>query len=368
MLLAERFEDAKARVAPLLAKNPKDLDALLLHAQALASLRDVAGAIAQIEEALKASPDSSRAFVNLGTMRMQAGEAKEAEAAFRKAIAVAPSSSDAKLALASFLWAAGRLPEAETSIKETLAAEPQHLMANRMLAAIYVATGRSGDAEGPLKAMADISKSADSRFRLADYYVSVGRTKDATSLLTPLAADPAMFAEAELRLATLDYNAGRVPEAHKRLDDVLARVPNRGSALAIKAGWLTKENKLDEALEVAKAAVGADPEAATAHLALAVVHDRRREVAEATKSYNEVLRLNPRATPAQVALSRLSLASGAAAAAVTYAGDARLRDPSNLAARVALVKGLIVTGDLARAETEVAGLLKGAPNAAARTA
>ena len=66
LLLAGRFEDAKARVAALLAKNPKDVDALLLHANAMASLRDPAGAIAQIEEALKVSPDSSRAFVNLG--------------------------------------------------------------------------------------------------------------------------------------------------------------------------------------------------------------------------------------------------------------------------------------------------------------
>ena len=59
LLLAGRFEDAKARAAALLAKNPKDVEALLLYANAMASLRDPAGAIAQIEEALKVSPDSS---------------------------------------------------------------------------------------------------------------------------------------------------------------------------------------------------------------------------------------------------------------------------------------------------------------------
>ncbi len=99
-------------------------------------------------------------------------------------------------------------------------------------------------------------------------------------------------------------------EAHKRLDAVLARVPNYSAALTMKAQWLTRENKLDEALERAKAAVAADPQSASAHFALAVVHDRRREVADATKSYSEVLRLNPRAVAAQVELSRLSLTSG----------------------------------------------------------
>ena len=85
------------------------------HANAMAALRDPAGAIAQIEEALKVNPDSSPAFLNLGAVRMQSGEAKEAEAAFRKAIELEPSSVNAKLALANFLWAAERAPEAEAT-------------------------------------------------------------------------------------------------------------------------------------------------------------------------------------------------------------------------------------------------------------
>ena len=48
---------------------------------------DPAGALAQIEEALKVNPESSQAFMNLGVVRMQSGQAKEAEAAFRRAVA-----------------------------------------------------------------------------------------------------------------------------------------------------------------------------------------------------------------------------------------------------------------------------------------
>ena len=91
LLLSGRFEDAKARAAALLAKNPKDVEVMLLHANAMAALRDPAGAIAEIEEALKVNPDSSPAFMNLGAVRMRSGEAKAAEAAFRQAIALDPS-------------------------------------------------------------------------------------------------------------------------------------------------------------------------------------------------------------------------------------------------------------------------------------
>ena len=364
LLLAGRFEDAKARAAALLAKNPKDVEVMLLHASAMATLRDPAGAIAEIEEALKVNPDSSPAYLNLGAVRMQSGEAKAAEAAFRQAIALDPSFVDAKLALANFLWVAGRVPEAEAMLKEALANEPQHLLANRMLGLMYLSTKRLNEAEQPLKVVADASKAPAARFQLADYYVSVGRTKDAVSLLTPLSSDPATFAEAESRLAAMDYSEGRTAEAHKRLDAVLKHIPTHAPVLVIKTQWLTTENKLDEALDRARAAVAADPQSAAAHFALAVVYDRRREVAAATKSYNEVLRLNPRAVAAQVELSRLSLSSGDQTGALRYAEGARQTEPSNADARVVLARSLIAAGNLARAEAEIAELLEGAPNVA----
>ncbi|HJS08523.1 MAG TPA: tetratricopeptide repeat protein, partial [Pirellulales bacterium] len=253
LLLTRRFDDAKVRAAALLAKNPKDVDAMLLHANSMAALRDPAGALTEIEEALKVSPDSSKAFVNLGAVRMQTGDAKQAEAAFRQAIELDPSSMNAKLALANFLWAAQRAPEAEATLKDILAKEPQHLLANRMLGLLYLSTRRVNEAEQPLKTVAEVSNAPSARFQLVDYYVGTGRKEDAIAVLKSLASDQATFADAELRLAALDYDQGRVPEAHTRLDTVLARVPNFAPGLVLKAQWLTREKKLDEAFERAKA-------------------------------------------------------------------------------------------------------------------
>lgn len=363
LMLSGRFEDAKARAAALLARDPKDVEVLLLHAHTLVALRDPNGALAQIDEALAVNPDSSQAFVTLGAVRMRSGEATEAEAAFRRAVALEPSSVDAKLALANFLWAGGRVAEAEASIKEALAHTPRHLLANRMLGTLYIATRRIGDAEQPLKTVAELSTVPGPRLQLADYYVSVGRAADAIAVLTPLAADRATFAEAEVRLAALDYTQGRVPEAHTRLDEVIAKARSP-QALVMKTQWLTKENKLDEALEQGRAAVAANPQSAPAHFALAAVYDRRRETGEAVKSYTEVLRLNPRAAAAEVELSRLSLTVGDRAGALQHAEQARQVAPANLNARVVLARSLIASGNLARAEAEIKALLGYAPNAA----
>ena len=364
LLLAGRFEDAKARATKLLEKDPKDLDALLLNANAMAALKDPAGALAEIEEAMQVNPDDSRSLVSLGALRVQTGEAKEAEAAFRQAIALEPTAVEAHLALANYLWASGRPAEAEQSLKQALSIDPQHLLANRMLGVLYMATGRQKEAEQPLRVVAEVSKSPEAQLQLADYYLGTGRTDEARALLTELAKGQASFADAETRLASMDYAASKTEEAHARLDGVISRIPTYTPALVLKAQWLTAENKLDEALERAQAAVTSNPDAATAHFALASVQERRREVADAVKSYGEVLRLNPRAVAAQVRLSRLNDATGDRDTALRYAEEARRTDPANVMARVALARTLLTRGDLTRAESEIAELQRALPEAA----
>lgn len=366
LLVSRRFEDANARVTALIEKDPKDIEALLLRANAIAGLQDASGAISQIEEALAVSPGDSRAFLSLGSVRMQTGQVKEAEAAFRQALTLDPASIQARLAFANFLSTIGRAPEAEAAIKEALAQDPRNLLAHRMLGVLYLATQRPKEAEQPLKAVAEISQAPQARLQLADYYIGVGRTKEARGLLTMLSAeqgtsDQAASLEAETRLAAIDYAQGRTTEAHKRLDALLARVPKHVRSLVMKAEWLATENKLDEALERARAAVAADPQSSEAHFALATVQERRGEIADAIKSYNEVTRLNPRADRALVALSRLNL-NRDRGLALQQAEEARRAAPSNGDARVALVRTLLAMGNLPRAETEIAELLKAAPD------
>jgi tetratricopeptide (TPR) repeat protein len=364
LLVARRFDDAKARAAVLVSKNPKDLDAILLHANALASLKDPEGAIAEIEDALKIDPDNSRALVNLGAVQTSGGDSAKAEDSFKKAIALDPNSANAHLAYANFLWSAGRQPEAENQIKRVLADDPRHVLSNRMLGALYLASNRAAEAEQPLKVVAEASGAPAAKFQLAQYYLTIKRGNEATALLTQLAADPASAADAETMLASIDYAAGRHSEAHARLDKLIARSPKDARALSLKARWLAAEGDLDGALERANAAIAADAQSAEAHFVAAMVHDVRREPNEAIQSYTEVLRLNPRASAAQIRLSRLSLMTGNSNAALQYAQAAKQSAPSSEAAGVALVGSLMASGDLARADSELATLLREHANSA----
>src|SRR5687768_16288366 len=136
LLLGRRFEDAKARATKLLEKNPKDVEAMVVHANALAELRDMPGALKEIEDALEVDPNASRTYVSLALIRARGGQNQEAEAAFRQAVTLEPASVGARLAFANFLWTAGRADEAEQEIKQAVTSAPRDLMANRMLAAL----------------------------------------------------------------------------------------------------------------------------------------------------------------------------------------------------------------------------------------
>jgi tetratricopeptide (TPR) repeat protein len=175
-----------------------------------------------------------------------------------------------------------------------------------------------------------------------------------------LSSGPTTFVDAELRLARIEHGQRQSAEAHKRLDTLLVRAPNNAAALTTKAEWLISENRMDEALKFATAAVVAAPQSAVAHFALATVHEQRGDVGAAIKSYNEVTRLNPRADRAMTALSRLNL-NRDRTLALRQAEEARQTAPSNNNARVALVRSLIAARNFARADTEMSRLLAIAP-------
>jgi tetratricopeptide (TPR) repeat protein len=364
LLLARRFDDAKARAEKFLTTNAQDTEVRILRANAMAGAGDMSGATRAIEDVLKTDPRQSAALITLGAIRQQQGELAGAEEVFRKAVDVDSESPKTRLALANFLLGTRRAPEAEKVLGELLVKEPKNLLANRMLAELYIATQRGKEAEGPLKVIADSTQDPQPRFRLGDYYVASGRLKEGTDIYAALSKDPRSFAEAEGRLASLEYSQKQTNQAHKRLDALLVRIPNHPVALTTKARWLEEENKLDAALESAKAATAADPLSADAQMILAVIQDRRGDAAAAMKSYSEVLRLNPGAPSAQVALSRLNLASGKTEEALRFAEEAKRSAPAALEPRLVLARSLLSKGDLTRAEAEINELVRVAPAAA----
>ncbi len=147
LLLAGRFDDAKTRGEAVLAKDKENVDAEILVANALSGLKDLDGAVAQIEDALKLDPDRSATYSSLGQIELSRGKRDAAEKAFLKAVERAPRSAAPQLALGHFYWLTGDAPRAEASFKSALAVDARNPLANRILGNFYIASGHAADAQ-----------------------------------------------------------------------------------------------------------------------------------------------------------------------------------------------------------------------------
>jgi Cytochrome c biogenesis factor len=71
---AGQFPEAKARAIAVLAKDPKNVVALVVMGNALVGMKDVEGAIQQVEEAIDSAPAFSFAYANLGILELKRGQ------------------------------------------------------------------------------------------------------------------------------------------------------------------------------------------------------------------------------------------------------------------------------------------------------
>ena len=334
LLLARRFEDAKARADRALALAPNSVEAQVAKGNALAGLKNLDAAAAELEGAVHADP----------------------------------ASVPARLALANFYWNLGRLPAAERELQAALAVDPQDVSANRMRSIFSLATNRASDAEPYLKTIVEVSKRNSDRFVLADYYFSAGRSAEAKAVLQELAktdaADAQVFSGARIRLAAIEARGGDTPAARLLIDEVLQRQPSNVDALVASADLVLVGKKHNQALAAAVAAVQADPRSVSAQHALAKVHSARQYWDDAIVAYLGVLRLDPRVNAARLELARLSLLKGKPDDAMQFAREVLKAQPGLAEATMILARAMLMKGDSAGAEPHVKQLATEFPKSA----
>ena len=341
---ARQFEDGATRAKKAIELEPKNAEAHIRLGSALAGTRDFDAAVKQIQEAIAIDPSGDAGHVNMGALLLAQGRKGDAQASFEKAVELAPKSVDARMALALYYLNTGKVREAEAALKGAIAIDPAAEQPNRAMAAVLISTGRAVEAEPYVQAATKAAATPEAQLALAEYYMNLKRVDAARPILEALAADDKLFAAANVRLARIDYDAGRKDVAHKRVDDVLTRVPNSDDALVVKGQWLVTEQKYAEARRVAEAAVKATPTSASAQFLLgrAMLATGDRQGAE--EAFAEVLRLNPRAAAAQTELARLKLAAGEGEAGLQLAQRrGQAAQPGNNDARVLLVRALLST-------------------------
>jgi tetratricopeptide (TPR) repeat protein len=362
ILLAQReFELARKHADLALKIDPTSVEAQIIRAYTLAGLKDMEGAIAELERASESAPGDYRPYAGLGAVEAASGDMEAAEAAFRKAVDADPKSVPARLALAYFYWSVQKAAEAERTINEVIAEDQNNVAANRLLALVYAATGRASDAETPLLRLVN-QKDMRAVLVLGDLYVGTNRPDRARQMYEKLREEQATREMGVARLAGLDFRAGRKTDAYAAVDQQLADTPRSVPLLTLKTQMLLADNRREEALETARKVAEIAPESSQAQFILGVAEAANRNTDAALAAQKEALRLDPNNAAAQLELSRLMLATGQTDEGLQLAQSAKKAAPQSALTHINVVRALLQKGDLRQAETDVKSLLQQLPN------
>lgn len=329
LALAEgRLDEASSLVGEVLTANPRENAALATRAEIAMQRGDTGAAIADLRSALGDDPDSVPLSAALARAYMRAGSPDLAEQALRSAVQYRPKDVEARAELAAFLIQNGRPAQAQPVFEQLLEENPNDVPAMVALTRVQLANGDHAAALRTAKRLQAVEPQSPMGFQLAGTAHEAARNFDEAraayqraSELNPAAADPI------LGLARLDHQQNSTVQALERLEQAAKALPQNPQVRAMKGDLLLLSGRAAEAVHSYQAAIGVAPQwgpgyqsLARAHeaagaperavaalnqgyeatngdpavgLALALLHERQGQIAEAVQTYERMLQRMP---------------------------------------------------------------------------
>ncbi|GIU73544.1 MAG: hypothetical protein KatS3mg004_0631 [Bryobacteraceae bacterium] len=343
-----------------------------------------------------------RAFLNLADPNDKTQEHLfRAIEFFKKADAVRPKQPELRLALVQTLAQTGQFEEAEKYAREIIADTPHTTGAYWFLSRMYLQQNRLKEADAvvdqliannpgspglkvdraeylfatqrkdaALQSLAELagSPSADPALlkRIGDTYLKFREPQKAYDLFaTAIQKFPSQKTEFRLRMIPALLAMQRRDEAIRLAELAVKEDPSNNGALSMRASlWLnfgTKE-QFDAAIKDLQQLISKEPNNAVIRYNLGRAYQARGELDAARTQYAEAVKASRYLTAAHLGLGMIALAKGEHGKAVSEADEILAYDPSNLAARILRVNGLIAGGNTNQARIDINNYLKDTPD------
>lgn len=345
-LQAGEQEKANPYFSRAIAMAPNSASTRTRWATSLLATDDVWAALLQLEAAVAADPDYSRAefllarlyyqlgdyekmqattaslsvkypqdprpYVLMAALKETRGDREAAMADYQKSIELAPDNILGKYNLARLSMEDGDIETARERFNSVLLAEPGHLPSVVALAQIDLDTGRPAAAVALLEqARGENLESLDLLLELANMYGRMGRNADALAAAREAAVLAPYDPDARLVLGRAQLRAGRVDAARGTLRNLILQVP----------------------------------ESADAHFELAKLQLREKEPRGAQASLDRALMLAPGRVDMNVVQARLLLAQDNPDAALAIAVEIQESYPQS-------TEGYILAGEVLMAQQQ----------------
>ncbi|MGO9993463.1 MAG: tetratricopeptide repeat protein [Steroidobacteraceae bacterium] len=262
MLRAEGNDAAGAEklIDEVLAKSPRDNEALLLRGNIELSRKDPKAAIADLRAVLRDQPNAVGVLRTLAHAHFANGEPAIAEETMRRAVEANPKDPSLRLDLAQLLAQMGKPDQAKPILAEIVKEQPNNVAALDTLFRVSAASKDYEAAKSAADAIVAIQPKSASGYMYEGLVAETEKHLNEAVRLYGEAADLQPDAleplQAQIRLLVSDK---RMSEAMKRLDEVTARAPTVALAPSIKGNLLLGQGLASEAQAAYRMAIARAP-------------------------------------------------------------------------------------------------------------
>ena len=368
--LLREVEDLAASLA---AKNPNSYQALRLRAFLnLADPNDktqehLFRAIEFFRKADAVKPKQPELRLAMVQTMAQVGELAEAEKYAREIIRDTPQATGAYWFLSRLFLQQNRLKDADAVVDQLIANNPS-APAYRVDRAEYLFVTQRKDAAMQELASLAASQSADPALlkRIGDTYLKFREPQKAYDLFASAVEKfPAQKTEFRLKMIPALLAMEKRDEAIRLAETAVREDPSNNGARSMRASlWLnfgTKE-QFDAAIKDLQDLISKEPNNAVIRYNLGRAYHSRGELDAARTQYAEAVKASRYLTAAHLGLGQIAMAKGEFGKAVSEADEILAYDPSNLAARVLRINGLLGSGNVNQARIDVNNYLKDTPD------
>jgi tetratricopeptide (TPR) repeat protein len=248
-LLSRQKEECRKYVEQVLSVDANYQDALAL----LANLELIEGNFTQAEEAidkaLAQAPENDKFYNIKGRILLAQSKLEEGEKAFQKAIELNPDNfTNYRTMLV--LHEQQKDDQAIQELLDTMLGKfPENPQLQLMLANYYQKKGQFDKAESAMLKIVEIEKeSIPFRLMLAEFYKNNQLIEKAEQSLASSLEEFPEDLQLQVALAELSFDLQKFDKAQSLMEAVLTTNPSNGGANLIKARFLIKEGKNNEAI------------------------------------------------------------------------------------------------------------------------
>ncbi len=324
-----RRGEAANKLNEVLAREPKNADAMAIRAHVLLGDRKLPEAQAQADAAISVDPNSTLAHFARGKVMLALGRTDDARKSFREVIRLDPRAGEADVELAQLSLRASEIDSAIAFADQAVVIMPGDVEARLTLArTLMVRESDVPRAEAQVRLLLQaFPASAEVQQVRGELALAKGDIKTATQAFErALALNPASWGSLT-QLVTMDVKAKRLANARVRVDAALAKSPNAPEALLLAAKTYAANNNSQVAEKYLKRAIELDPSNLEAYTTLAALYLIDRRLGNARDEFIQIAQREPTSVAPATMVGIISDAQGDRATAATWYDKALRIDP-----------------------------------------